>query len=92
MLSGVGPADHLKSVDIPVVVDLPGVGSGLKDHAVIDTRYANKYTDTLDYLKPKTLTQSARLTKALLEYQLTGTGPLTTNVRLTIVQYNHSDT
>ncbi|KAI0783981.1 GMC oxidoreductase [Irpex lacteus] len=80
MLSGVGPADHLKTVDIPVVVDLPGVGSGLKDHAVIDTRYANKYTDTLDYLKPKTLTQSARLTKALLEYQLTGTGPLTTNI------------
>src|SRR5207248_10205682 len=26
LLSGVGPAEHLKSLDIPVVVDLPGVG------------------------------------------------------------------
>ena len=84
MLSGVGPADHLKSVDVAVVANIPGVGSGLKDHAVIDTRYANKYTDTLDYLKPQTLAHSAKLTKALLEYQLAGTGPLSTNVRLSI--------
>lgn len=32
MLSGVGPRAHLESVGIPVVVDLPGVGSGLRDH------------------------------------------------------------
>ena len=32
MLSGIGPADHLKSVGITPVHDLPGVGSNLQDH------------------------------------------------------------
>ncbi len=32
MLSGVGPADHLKSVGIATVFDQPGVGSNLQDH------------------------------------------------------------
>jgi choline dehydrogenase-like flavoprotein len=32
MLSGIGPADHLASHDISVVVDLPGVGQNLQDH------------------------------------------------------------
>lgn len=31
-LSGIGPADHLRSVGIDVVHDLPGVGSNLQDH------------------------------------------------------------
>jgi choline dehydrogenase-like flavoprotein len=30
--SGIGPADHLKSVGVPVVHDLPGVGENLQDH------------------------------------------------------------
>lgn len=30
--SGIGPAEELKKFDIPVVVDLPGVGSNLQDH------------------------------------------------------------
>ena len=32
MLSGVGPADHLGGLGIPVVHDLPGVGQNLRDH------------------------------------------------------------
>ena len=32
MLSGIGPADHLKKTGIHVVHDLPGVGSNLQDH------------------------------------------------------------
>jgi choline dehydrogenase-like flavoprotein len=32
MLSGIGPADHLKSVGITPVHDLPGVGANLQDH------------------------------------------------------------
>jgi choline dehydrogenase-like flavoprotein len=32
LLSGVGPADHLRSVGVDVVADLPGVGENLHDH------------------------------------------------------------
>jgi choline oxidase len=32
LLSGIGPADHLREVGVPVVVDLPGVGEHLLDH------------------------------------------------------------
>ena len=32
MLSGIGPADHLRSLGIPVLADLPGVGQNLQDH------------------------------------------------------------
>jgi choline dehydrogenase-like flavoprotein len=32
MQSGIGPADHLKSVGIAPVHDLPGVGSNMQDH------------------------------------------------------------
>ena len=34
--SGVGPADHLAGYDIPVAVDLPGVGANLLDHPGIN--------------------------------------------------------
>jgi choline dehydrogenase-like flavoprotein len=32
LLSGIGPAEHLTEKGIPVLVDLPGVGTGLLDH------------------------------------------------------------
>ena len=32
MLSGVGPADHLRSLGVQVVHDLPGVGQNLRNH------------------------------------------------------------
>jgi choline dehydrogenase len=37
-LSGVGPADELNKFDIPVVVDLPGVGTNLQDHYEINVQ------------------------------------------------------
>jgi choline dehydrogenase len=36
MRSGIGPAQHLRSVGIPVRLDLPGVGANLADHAGVD--------------------------------------------------------
>jgi len=39
MRSGVGPADHLRSLGIPVRVDLPGVGENLADHPSLDIEY-----------------------------------------------------
>jgi choline dehydrogenase len=35
MLSGVGPAEHLREVGVDVVHDLPGVGAGLQDHPLV---------------------------------------------------------
>jgi choline dehydrogenase-like flavoprotein len=32
MQSGIGPADHLQAVGVPVALDLPGVGGNLQDH------------------------------------------------------------
>ncbi|QFU89559.1 GMC family oxidoreductase [Amycolatopsis sp. YIM 10] len=33
MLSGIGPADHLREHGVPVLADVPGVGSNLQEHA-----------------------------------------------------------
>lgn len=38
--SGIGPAAHLRSLDIPVLVELPGVGSTLQDHPVVRLEWA----------------------------------------------------
>src|ERR1051326_7926980 len=35
MLSGLGPADHLRALGIAVLADLPGVGQNLQDHPLI---------------------------------------------------------
>jgi choline dehydrogenase len=36
MRSGIGPADHLRSVEVAVRIDLPGVGANLADHPGVD--------------------------------------------------------
>ncbi|WP_174818753.1 GMC family oxidoreductase [Ruegeria atlantica] len=40
MLSGIGPADHLRDCGIQVLADLPGVGQNLRDHAKIKLQFA----------------------------------------------------
>ena len=42
LLSGIGPADLLQSLAIPVVADLPGVGQNLQDHLGVLTYYKTK--------------------------------------------------
>lgn len=41
-LSGIGPAEHLKSLGIDVIADLPGVGANLQDHLEVYIQYASK--------------------------------------------------
>jgi choline dehydrogenase-like flavoprotein len=75
MLSGIGPAGHLRAQGIDVVHDLPGVGQNLTDHFGIDIVAELKGHESLDRYK--------RLDRALwagLQYALFRTGPLTSNV------------
>jgi choline dehydrogenase len=44
MLSGMGSADELRAHDIPVVLDLPGVGKNLQDHLKLSVRWNSKTT------------------------------------------------
>ena len=74
-VSGVGPAAHLQSLGIPVVHDLPGVGSNLIDHYVV--RIVNRVQGT------PTVNELARFPRVLPEiarFFLTGKGALTFGV------------
>ena len=71
MLSGIGPADHLREHDIAVVADSPGVGSNLSDHPVVTAMWS----------APKTRSLWEKAGPAnLARWQMTHTGPMTTNI------------
>lgn len=38
-ISGFGPAEYLRSIDVDVLVHLPGVGSNLQDHTMVQPVY-----------------------------------------------------
>ena len=42
MLSGIGPADHLRSVGVEPVHDLPGVGRSMKNHPSVSIVYRSQ--------------------------------------------------
>jgi choline dehydrogenase len=42
LLTGIGPAEDLERLGIPVLADLPGVGSNLQDHLEVYIQYASK--------------------------------------------------
>jgi len=52
--SGVGPADHLQKLGIPVVSDLPGVGQNLQDHLDLTLVWGSKEKITYDTVNPLT--------------------------------------
>jgi choline dehydrogenase len=54
MLSGLGPADHLREHDIGVLADLPDVGAELQDHLDICTLFGSKQDVTYDHLNELT--------------------------------------
>jgi choline dehydrogenase len=42
MLSGLGPADHLRAIGVPVIADLPAVGAHLQDHLRTAVRWQGR--------------------------------------------------
>ena len=71
MLSGVGPADHLRQLDIPVTCDLPGVGRNLQDHPASAVAY--------ECTKPVSLSSAEEFSN-VVRYMVSKKGPLTSNV------------
>ncbi|MHA1553208.1 MAG: GMC family oxidoreductase [Alphaproteobacteria bacterium] len=75
MLSGVGPADHLRAHGIDVTHDLPGVGQNLNDHFGVDIVYELKGPTSLDkYNKLHWMLWAG------VQYMLFRSGPVTSNV------------
>jgi len=71
MLSGVGPADHLRDLGIVVRVDSPGVGANMSDHPVVTAMWETPRTPGL--WEESTPANLAR-------WRLRHSGPLTSNV------------
>ncbi len=71
MLSGIGPADQLRGLGIAVTVDLPGVGQNLQDHPYLSSVW--------DVPGGGSLAEGEN-PRALLEWALRRTGPLTSSV------------
>lgn len=75
MLSGIGPADHLREAGVKLVHHLPGVGSNLQDHldlcAIAECTGRHSY-DGIDRLD--------RTILAGLQYMLFKSGPVTASL------------
>lgn len=71
LLSGIGPADHLRSLGIDVVADLPAVGTGLQDHPIVPVRWHTP--------KTRAMWEGVNLRNFLL-WQWLGRGPYASNV------------
>jgi choline dehydrogenase len=71
ILSGIGPADELRHLEIRVVRDLPGVGQNLQDHPMVSVGYLCTQQISLD---------GAETLANLLRYFIFKSGPLTSNV------------
>lgn len=72
LLSGIGPANHLKEAGIPLVKDLP-VGKNLQDHIMIPKGY---YTDLPPTSNLSFTNTNVETLSNLANYFLFGTGPL----------------
>src|SRR5258708_25094266 len=71
MLSGVGPATHLRRLCLPITQDLAGVEQNLQDHLAAGMIYA--------CTQPVSLASAETLAN-MLSYLLFKRGPLTTNI------------
>ena len=71
MLSGIGPADSLRAMGIPVLLDQPAVGQNLQDHA---TTYL-----VFSHSQPVSLLATGQ-PEHWRQFEQEGRGPLTSNV------------
>jgi len=74
MLSGIGPAAHLRDQGIDVLLDRPAVGSNLQDH--ID--YVSAWETVSDVPIGRSLKSSLLLAGAIIEHRRKRTGAMTT--------------
>ena len=72
MLSGIGPAEHLKQHGIKAIADLP-VGKNLQDHLAMWIMWARPQ-NTSPF---RDLLRADRISMAFMQAYLTGTGPAT---------------
>ncbi len=75
MLSGIGPADHLRAHGVECALDLPGVGKNLQDHATVVTKWACKLPVTIHRA-----TQPLEQLKAGIQWMFTRSGVAASNV------------
>lgn len=75
LLSGIGPADHLREFGIDVIHDSPNVGENLQDHLDIVFDYEVNTKDVFGI----GFGAGRRLLKALPQWRKDGTGLLSTN-------------
>lgn len=71
MLSGIGPAAHLKAMGIEPLVDLQGIGRNLQDHPIALTFWGASKPVTFD-----NQIRLDRLAKSFVQWQLFGTGTM----------------
>ncbi|KAJ3914770.1 hypothetical protein F5877DRAFT_82462 [Lentinula edodes] len=79
MLSGIGPASHLREHDVAVVKDLENVGAHLQDHPVFDIHLKDKLQLAPVFLMRKGFIQNFRYFLTTLQYLIFHTGPLAIN-------------
>ncbi|KZT29819.1 GMC oxidoreductase [Neolentinus lepideus HHB14362 ss-1] len=93
MLSGIGPAEQLKQHSIPLFVDLPGVGSNLLDHPVVDVNLRAKKGVSINYIaKPRSISEVLRVIRDVFQYLRARQGPLTTNIAESVAFVRSSHT
>ncbi len=73
MVSGVGPAAHLRQHGVAVVADLPGVGQNLQDHFQARLTYRCRFPVTLNDV----MMSRWRMLLAGMQYAFSRSGPLT---------------
>ena len=85
-LSGIGSAEHLEKIGIPVQHDLPGVGNNLQDHLMARITYESAVPGTVNDM----LTNHWSLLKSLVRYAVKRDGIFATS-SLTATAFVRSD-